>query len=775
MAAAAGARRSDTAYPRLLEWSHATRGLDVGNCRDVSVSEATAMQPCTDAQAQEAFAQVRRLPFVESSALVGFPEIAPELPGQAQPSDSAIPVMVDVEGAIGRGVVRLKLLHGRLPGPTARDEAAIGLLIAERFHLSIGDRLSMYSTEAGSEGQPVDAVHIVGIYAAPGELPSANGPQSASFMLSEAFGQAHRDLIHPSDDGLALRPRAGTPAEEVEQAIRAIGFDIEDQTVLTSGIEKTIRVETIALVLLGLVVGSVGLVVVGQMLRRQTAAGGGESTMLSALGADRQDALRVGLLRGLVVGGVGAVLGAVVAIAMSPLFPVGIGRVADPAVGVHADGVVLAVGAAITLTLVVVLALVASSDNVRQRAREQYGARVSGRPWPLPASRPPVLVGLYLAVPRRSGTRPAARASLVSLVLVVIALAATAVTLASFDHLVARRDLAGATWQAVVVPPDDDSGPADISSAIDTVRRVPGVAAATRGTWATTGGGVASGVYVNGQRIGTQFFGDEGPIRPAIEHGRAPERSGEIALGAKTLAALGVRVGDRVRLTLDPKLPSIDGLVVGETVLASTVFFDFPPGIGAATVYSTLPALGTRLDPALDAILLSYGPGADGPRTFNAVERALGTQAGFEVADRQSVSGLGRIRLVPVLLLIGLLALVAAAVAHVLLVTVTDHRREVAVLRAIGFTGPQSWTSVTVHAALIVLVACAVGLPLGVLAGRAAWTRIADSLYVVSRPMAPVEMLVLICIVLLAVAIAASLVPAARAVRLKPARVLRAD
>lgn len=772
MAAAAGARRSDTAYGRFLVWSHAPE-LTVSGCHDGSATAATPPTECTDAQTDAGLARVRRLPFIKASALFGFLEVAPELPDGARPSFLAFLPVVDMEGALGRDVPRVKVLHGRLPKPAATHEAAIGLLTAERFHLSPGDQLQLYSTSSGSEGSLVDTVRVVGVYAAPGELPSASGPEGNSFLLSEAFGRAHRDLIHSADGGLLVRLRPGAPAKEAETAIRALGFDTQDQSFLTSGIEKTIRVETIALVLLGVVVGSVGLVVVGQMLRRQAMAGGDENWIFWALGADRRDDHCVGLLRGLLAGGAGAGLGAAVAITMSPLFPVGIGRVADPDVGVHVDGIVLAAGVALTLAVVVVLALVTSAHHVRGGAVEHEAARASRHPWPLPATRPPVLVGLYFALPARSGRASPARASLISLVLVVVVLAATAVTLASFDHLVGRRDLAGATWQAAVLPSSD--GSAGIAKALETARRVPGVGAVTSGAWATSGGSVAPGVYVNRRRVDTQIFGDEGPIRPAVQRGRAPQRAGEIALGAKTLAALGVRIGDHVQLSLSPTSPWIDGVVVGQTVLASPYFFDFASGTGAATVASTLPALGAHQDPTSDVVLVRYARGADGLRTFNAVERALGTQAAFETADRHSMSGLGRIRLVPILLLIGLLALVAGAVAHVLLVSVTDHRRDVAVLRAVGFTRPQSWTSVAVHATLIALVACLLGVPLGVVLGRTAWQRIADNLYVVARPMAPIGMLALICLVLLTVALVASLVPASRAVRVKPARVLRAD
>ena len=197
-------------------------------------------------------------------------------------------------------------------------------------------------------------------------------------------------------------------------------------------------------------------------------------------------------------------------------------------------------------------------------------------------------------------------------------------------------------------------------------------------------------------------------------------------------------------------------------MLVSPYFFDFSPGTGAATVWSTFTALGAK-DPEFGVVLVRYAPGADSLRTFNAVEEGLQT---VELRGRrpQVVSGLSRIRLVPTLLLIGLLVLVAAATAHVLLVSVAGHRRDVAVLRALGFTRRQSWTSVTVHAGVLALTACLVGIPIGVIFGRAAWGRIAGSLYVVPRPMAPLPLLALIGLVLVAVAVVASLVPSARAV-----------
>jgi ABC-type lipoprotein release transport system permease subunit len=767
MAAFAGARRSDSAYGRFLTWSK-SYDLTASGCDDVAKRTATTRVECTDEQAAEALARVRELPFVESSAEFGFIAMSTELPNGTRPSFLAFSPAIDADARIFRDANRVKMVDGRLPDPAAVDEVAIGKFPAERFHLSVGE--VMRGLAFGPKGlSDVGPLRIVGIYVAPGELPSATGAGGGSLLLTRAFGRAHEDLVERKNSGLALRLRPGTSEETAEAAIRAIGFDVNNPANVTSGIERTIRVETIALLLLGIIVAGVGLVVVGQMLRRQTTAELGADGTFWALGCDRSDALRLALLRGLLVGAAGAALAVGVAVAMSPLFPVGVGRVADPDIGIHADGEVLAFGALLTLLLAVVVAVLAAAHSTWADRRQ--AARTPNTPWPLPARRPSVLVGLYLARPTRSRTSTA-WASLLSVVVVIVIVAATAVTLASFDHLVRRRDLAGATWHAAFQVEAAPDGTVDLPGQVAAARAVPGVEAATFGTWATTGSGVAAGLYVNGQLVGTQIFGDEGPIQPAIERGRAPERAGEVALGRKTLASLGLRLGDAVHLSVDPSVPPQTGRVVGETVLVSPYFYDFAPGIGAATVWSTFSDLG--IEPTYGVILVRYAAGADSLRTFNAVEETLQTP-GFEAADRQQVSGLSRIRLVPTLLLGGLLVLVAAAIAHVLLVSVTGHRRDVAVLRALGFTRPQSWTSVTVQAGVISLVACAIGIPLGVLFGRAAWQRIAANFYVVPRPMAPLALLGVISAVMVGVAVVASLVPSAKAVRLKPAAVLRTD
>ena len=104
----------------------------------------------------------------------------------------------------------------------------------------------------------------------------------------------------------------------------------------SAGIERTIGVESGAIVLLSVVVGFVGLVVVGQMLRRHVEVDEVEALTWGALGWGRADTVRLAIVRGASFGAASTALAIAVAVGLSPLFPVGIGRIADPDVGWHA-------------------------------------------------------------------------------------------------------------------------------------------------------------------------------------------------------------------------------------------------------------------------------------------------------------------------------------------------------------------------------------------------------------------------------------------------------
>ena len=72
-----------------------------------------------------------------------------------------------------------------------------------------------------------------------------------------------------------------------------------------------------------------------------------------------------------------------------------------------------------------------------------------------------------------------------------------------------------------------------------------------------------------------------------------------------------------------------------------------------------------------------------------------------------------------------------ATLVHVLVTSVRRRRRDLAILRTIGFTRRQISRTVAWQAATIAAAALAIGIPLGVVVGRFAWSLFASRLGVV--------------------------------------------
>jgi predicted lysophospholipase L1 biosynthesis ABC-type transport system permease subunit len=98
-----------------------------------------------------------------------------------------------------------------------------------------------------------------------------------------------------------------------------------------------------------------------------------------------------------------------------------------------------------------------------------------------------------------------------------------------------------------------------------------------------------------------------------------------------------------------------------------------------------------------------------------------------------SVTNLGLVEVLPryVAVLVGLLALVS--LVNAIEVTTRQRTREWATLKALGLTGRSTVGIVLWFGATIAAVSLALGIPLGLIAGRQVWVPIADRAHVVVR------------------------------------------
>ncbi len=115
------------------------------------------------------------------------------------------------------------------------------------------------------------------------------------------------------------------------------------------------------------------------------------------------------------------------------------------------------------------------------------------------------------------------------------------------------------------------------------------------------------------------------------------------------------------------------------------------------------------------------------------------------------------------------------AVVHALVTTVRLRRRELAVLKALGFVRREVSATIAWPAVGFAVTALLLGLPLGVAVGRWAWRLAEESLGVVSGPVVPGGVVAIVALAAVAVVILAAVVPAAVAGRLSPAATLRTE
>jgi predicted lysophospholipase L1 biosynthesis ABC-type transport system permease subunit len=158
--------------------------------------------------------------------------------------------------------------------------------------------------------------------------------------------------------------------------------------------------------------------------------------------------------------------------------------------------------------------------------------------------------------------------------------------------------------------------------------------------------------------------------------------------------------------------------------------------------------------------------------------RAKVRESGFDITRPERPTDLvnfGRVQNFP-LILAGILgALAAAVLAHALISVIRRRRRDLAILKTLGFLRSQVRRTVAWQATTLVGIALALGLPIGIALGRVLWTTFANALGVVpaARVPMPIVLLAIPAGLLLANVIAAR--PARNAARTSPAVALRTE
>ncbi len=746
LAAAAGVRRTSTAPDRLV--------AAVGGEGDAHIFDVGTADPD----------QIRALPQVDDSAAVTF-FLADSVPLSNMD-------IVATDDPHFHGLVA----EGGVPEPADPLGAVVDQRAARKLGVGVGDKFDIVlvtyeqlaALDPSTEPVPSATVRVDAIVREPDDIvggdPAGDEVSGSDAMvyLPESFLERFGDQTDVVNTvySFDLTGRAAD-ADEFVAAVRDLpgGDTVQffDPPGVTRATQRSVDAQALGLGLFAAALGLVGFLTVGQGLSRQLRIDASDGEPLRALGMTDNQRVGVAVLRGALVGVGAAVLAVAGAVAWSPLTPVGLARQAEPHSGVEANVAVLAVGVAAITAAMTARAALTGWQIVHRRAhrsRVTVGSALAERAARAGAA-PPLVTGLSLIRGWR-GSGISTRSMLAGMIAGIAALVGAVTFLASLDRLVNEPEDYGWTFDAVAGSIYEDD-PGDL---FETLADDPDVEAFARA------GGVPVGV--EGHRIGVLGVeAGQGITAARILDGRAPVGSHEVALGRRTLDELGKDVGDTV--TLDGGGP-VEFTITGTAVVPE--INQGGPGLGEGAVMS-LESLGELVpDSPPNVALVRFAPGG-GDSAALAQLRLAGELLPPVLPD--ALYDIERVRTLPAILAALLAFLGLATLVHSLVSLVRSHRRDLALLKTLGFTRPQVAATTAWQGTAFVAVALVCGAPLGIATGRWAWRLVADQLGVASPPRVPLPTILVIVPAALLVANLAAAVPGWLAARIRPVEALRAE
>jgi hypothetical protein len=227
--------------------------------------------------------------------------------------------------------------------------------------------------------------------------------------------------------------------------------------------------------------------------------------------------------------------------------------------------------------------------------------------------------------------------------------------------------------------------------------------------------------------------------------------------------------------------------VVG-TVVFSPGLFSGGLGTGAVFTLHGLLALAGRCPDGpnqqaclvktvigVDGAFLVRGvPGPQGHIALTRLAREYPSDVNFPVPPTNLVN-FGEAVNFPLIFGAILILFGAATLLHVLVVSVTRRRREVGLLKALGFVRRQVALSVGWQTTTIALVGIVIGVPVGIAVGRGVWGVFAHSLGVLSVTTVTAWVIIVVAAATIVVANVLAIGPAFVASRSRPASLLRSE
>jgi FtsX-like permease family len=811
MGAIAGARRTQSAFPAYLTTTDAS---------DLDLQASSNVSPFSAEQIKQLEPRLARLPHVIRVAVAPNLFVVP-FESNGRPLPSA--VNDDDVSAIGSdngeyfSQDRVTVAEGRMADPRSPSEMVATAEAAKIGGWHVGEtvRFGAYTVQEAespmfnfftSKPSLRFSAKLVGLIVFSSQVVNDDVDRFPTYVLvTPALTKRLRSAqIYPSFGLRLTHGNADVPLVEKEIIgilPKGTTYTFHVTSVAEGQVERSSKPEAIALGVFGGIAGIAALLIAGLAIGRGIGAQGDDLESLRALGADpltlTWDAM-LGVVGAIVLG---TFLSVGIAIALSPLAPIGPAHQIDPNPGFAVDWTVVGTGFAVLILGLGATTVLLAYRTVARRRPSQRSERSERTSLVVDASAraglpPPAVAGLRFALERGFGRSAApVRAALVGAVLAMVVVVTTLTFASGLSSLESHPALYGWNWDYAIYSAGGSSVP---PAAAQRLSHDPDVAEWTGYNFA--------GVQIDGQTVPVLLAQTHAQLNPPILSGHALNANNQIVLGAATLAALHKKVGDTVKVSygspndapvyVPPTLLRVVGTATLPAIGSSGALHTsmgtggmISNGIGSATFKRAIKQSDPNLNGLdMDVVRLRHGVTptaglaslhkiatiadkvmAADPQGQGDVYEVLGVQRPAEIVNYQSTGA------TPGILATGLAGGAVVALGLTLATSVRRRRRDFALLKTLGFTRYQLAVTVAWQASVAAVVGIVVGAPLGIALGRWLWDLFARGIYAVPEPSVPIVELIVVALAALVLANLVAAVPGRMAARTRTALVLRSE
>ena len=772
LAAAAGARRGQTAFDRLWTGTLPATVTVLPN------------QPGFD------WAKVRALPEVQALSLF------PVTFGFAVEGYQAVnPDWVPADSQLTQTIERPVILQGRLFNAGRVNEVVVTPEFAAKHGIGPGQMLTLrlatprqinagYDGTQGPPRGPEVRVRVAGVIRSPWESVDISDQGGGVLASPALFARYRANIMGTSGQryiNAVVRLRGGAaalPAFRADLARVTGRADIDvwnNQEFFGGPVRRATGYEAAWLLAFGLVALVAAVFLVGQAIVRYVSVTATELQVLQAVGLTRRQGVASAAAGPLLAAVAGTTLGVGAAIVASRWMPIGLASFTEPHPGIDADWLVLGAGWLIAPLLVLAGSALAAAPLlstgrgpvIARRSAAAAAAAGAG----LPA---PMVIGARLALePGRGRSAVPVRPALLGAIMGVLGVLAVFTFSAGVSDAAAHPERFGQTWQLDTFLGENGH---DVAPSNQLLRAV----AADRDVIGVDDARIA-GAQSGQVSVESFTYDPVGAKRPAVilTAGRMPAAANEITLAPVTARELHAVAGSTVRLTGRGRLRTL--LVTGIGFVPAGPHNGYSDGAWLTPAGFDRLFTGAHFSFKFHAATVALRPGAN----VQAVARRLDAVAArfnggrfvtfTPPAPLTEVQELQSLRVLPLALGIFLALLAIGAVGYALSTAVHRRRHDLAVLRVLGMTRRQTRMVVATQASVLALIGLAFGIPLGLILGRYVWRAVAGFTPLAYHP--PVALLAILMIspITLLVANTLAIWPQRKAARLHAGEILRAE